>query len=1121
MALNRRRLFGWAGLVTGAVLVILLWVSVVLVAARPELRFIADLTPNHSATVTAPTVQLIDQLEQLGARVEIAKFYDDPFRQRRPSRRDRAILSIHDKIRSLTDDLLRQYNALGGDRLRVIDCNPRTFPERHRQWRDTVGPKRGNHVLVIAVHRLGADGKDSIRSEELSIDQELATWDFGPMANVPGGSSRLPQLENYLGEEAITSAIKTLLEGGTPTVYLIDGHRGKIAGARRGPLEVHNFASSLQDHGFKVDKINLGDEAIPAAATVLACFEPEVDFRQEECDKLLAFLRRGGRVFLNVTYHPLFSVKLEKLLEPLGLRLGTGLVAQVWRDPSRYATLEITKMNSNHAITRGLVEARRVIGLREAVAITSTEPRPDGVAVDTTFLKTADSCWEVQRLANGPPAPPGGQRALRLALRRRPRHRGLDRQAPGQTSAGQRGDAPQHHGRRGFAVGLRSQLFRVVGGTSGDGVHPQERCEAGHDRPRDQRGCQTRPAHERTLAAGGVDPTVFLGPRIGGQLAPEANLMGWKVNVAMGIAVLGIGGYQWFKEPPVTSEPGQSVMTVKLMPAGLSIWQARQVKIQRGALEPMILTLDHAKQRYRITDPVRDVASFATLQSVFRIYDMAELLAAWTDEELAAEPKYLASTKLDQPAATVEVRFADETLMIEIGAEAWNVGEVFIRVRGKIYRGPRTLLSSIQHNPDDLREKAIFSDLAIGAMRKVRLQRRIDGEMVVDAVARLPEVGFRIVEPKNLRADMDQVEKLVLAIGGLRVARFVSGGAPIDPSALSHDFILEIEGEFGQETLTVMDLSKADSGGRERYLARLEQRGIMFELRPDGLADVHRHAGLLRARHLIPYSQKYVQRIELQAHGGKKMVLVRGGGAGFRMLEPIESPTASTPASELLFAISHLEAQKFLDEIPPSAGLGDDDEFFTLRVGTSREARNLTTVRLGTTALGGLVHARRADEATGVMLAANGIAKLRRSWLEFVSPVICQVTGSAFFVAAAPPGREESLHAKLEGEWQHQAGAKVQVRDLKWLVGAIRKFRTDRVLAPEVIPAAAKGVRIVLYGGQTRASGTLIAFDLFPFEESAADGQIEKSTIVRVGDRGVVYRVDDPRLRRLYDSWTR
>lgn len=408
MALDRRRLSGWIGLLTSAGLVIVGWVCFVLLAARPELRFIADLTPNQTASISQKTADLIDKLAEDKARVEIATFFEHPRRVQNPTRMYLAEVNLIKQIHGLTVDLLRQYNAMGGDRLQVFHIDPRTDPDRARKWQNRVGPVRGNNVLVVAVFRPKKGGGETVRSEELVVHAELAAIDYGNPGPRPGGKAArpLPKLAHYLGEEAITSSIMTMLGGGAPTVYLLTGHRERMATRGADPYDYTNLVAALQESGYKVNELNLGDQEIPGNATVLASLEPRSEFKEAECEKLLKYLRRGGRLFINLSYTERpssWNITLEPLLKPLGLRVSTEMVAQLWDQATaaQVAKLEITRMNTRHKITQGLFQNKRSIALQEAIAIERIEPVPDGVSVDTTLLKTSDDCWMAARSPDG------------------------------------------------------------------------------------------------------------------------------------------------------------------------------------------------------------------------------------------------------------------------------------------------------------------------------------------------------------------------------------------------------------------------------------------------------------------------------------------------------------------------------------------------------------------------------------------------------------------------------------------------------------------------------------------------------------------------------------------------
>src|SRR5688572_8910431 len=105
---------GVGGLLLGALLALLLWAGLTLVAAIPGFKVLWDVTPNQNFTVSAQTKDLVDRVRQdPNLRVEIHTFFEPlPAGE---TDEEKAIYGIQRRLQDLTGDLLRQYAWLGGE----------------------------------------------------------------------------------------------------------------------------------------------------------------------------------------------------------------------------------------------------------------------------------------------------------------------------------------------------------------------------------------------------------------------------------------------------------------------------------------------------------------------------------------------------------------------------------------------------------------------------------------------------------------------------------------------------------------------------------------------------------------------------------------------------------------------------------------------------------------------------------------------------------------------------------------------------------------------------------------------------------------------------------------------
>jgi len=418
VAVKQRKLAGWSSLALGSVLMLAVWVLLVLVSAQPELKVLFDLSPQARFTVSRETKELLQQLrDDPKLRCEFHTIYE-PLR-RGGTEEERQIIGIHQQLQRLTTDLLRQYAYLGGESAKVFHHDLLRNPAETGKFVQKRGG--GRNSLTVILFTKGKDGKESSRHKSLSVDKEMALLARGNQSPAPGAGKRPPRLEDYRGESAVSAAVKGLLVQGAPKVYVLTGHReADVQSPHWGSYS--ELMNGLSREGFKFGQLNLAKEAVPDDAEVLACLEPRREFSSDEAEKVLAFLRGGGRMFLNVSYQTTpveWNPTLKNLLAPLGLQLGLELVCQPYRaarmsDPRQVVQLLLRRMNPVHKITQALVVDRRAQRMQEARDIRKIEPVPAGVNVDASLLVT-DPAWLALRGMDGAPelAPPHDRNAFR------------------------------------------------------------------------------------------------------------------------------------------------------------------------------------------------------------------------------------------------------------------------------------------------------------------------------------------------------------------------------------------------------------------------------------------------------------------------------------------------------------------------------------------------------------------------------------------------------------------------------------------------------------------------------------------------------------------------------------
>jgi hypothetical protein len=224
-----------------------------------------DLTRTHRNTVSAPTLEVLKQLDGPVAVTGFAMAND--------ARGD----SVHRQIQQF----LRPYQRAKPDiALTLVD--PREQPK--------------------------AAAAAGVRSPvELIVEYK-------------GRSERLTEFN----EQAFANALMRLARGSERLLMWLDGHgERRLTGAAN--HDFGEFGRQLQQKGFKTSSVNLGvAQGVPANAALLLIASPQVDLLPEEVEKVRRYVADGGNLLWLIDPEPLRG--LQPVAELLGLVLTPGTV---------------------------------------------------------------------------------------------------------------------------------------------------------------------------------------------------------------------------------------------------------------------------------------------------------------------------------------------------------------------------------------------------------------------------------------------------------------------------------------------------------------------------------------------------------------------------------------------------------------------------------------------------------------------------------------------------------------------------------------------------------------------------------------------------------------------------
>jgi ABC-type uncharacterized transport system involved in gliding motility auxiliary subunit len=234
-------------------------------------------------------------------------------------------------------------------------------------------------------------------------EDKLADFDFAG-AQMGRGA---PEIKNFKGEEAFTSAILSVTESRTPHVYFSSGHgeasidsgeRGKGYADAKQLLERDNLTVAKWE--------SLGKDSVPADADAIVVAGPRTAFLEPEAGALAKYLAGGGRLLLLLDPvlpapgAPAADFALGKLLSGNGVKLGNDIVI----DPANALPLVgaetvFAKQYGSHPIVRSLSEEGLpvIFPLARSVSKSGVAGAPSSVV---TLVETSPDGWGETSLAN-------------------------------------------------------------------------------------------------------------------------------------------------------------------------------------------------------------------------------------------------------------------------------------------------------------------------------------------------------------------------------------------------------------------------------------------------------------------------------------------------------------------------------------------------------------------------------------------------------------------------------------------------------------------------------------------------------------------------------------------------
>lgn len=309
---NKRKLK--YGLVSTVIVIVFIAVVVVLnvvadiLTERKNLKL--DLTDEKYYEVSQET---IDYLAEIDTEVEIAVMAEE-----------NDFLTSGTYMKMILETMKKYENASDKITLNFYDIvtNPDVAAKFSKYYNGDIVQ---GHIVVVA----------NERAEVLNVnDLFTITSDYYT------GSTTI---ENFKGEQELTSAIMTVTDANPQTVAMVSKYNGNSIFHQYNQYSVTSIQSLLDKNGYEVVEVDLmTDELSPEEYDIAVIPAPVNDFTENDIKKLEDFLYNGGTLDKDMIYiastYQYATPNINDFLEVWGIEIGDSIVYEYSEEYNQYVT---------------------------------------------------------------------------------------------------------------------------------------------------------------------------------------------------------------------------------------------------------------------------------------------------------------------------------------------------------------------------------------------------------------------------------------------------------------------------------------------------------------------------------------------------------------------------------------------------------------------------------------------------------------------------------------------------------------------------------------------------------------------------------------------------------------
>ena len=195
------------------------------------------------------------------------------------------------------------------------------------------------------------------------------------------------------GEGQITSAINYVISEDMPILYTLEGHDEVSMGTA--------MTETIQKANIEIQSLNLlTQESVPDDAACLLIFSPSKDLSEDEANKVIDYLEKGGKALILSDYTEEDMPNFQSVLENYGVQTVDGIVME--GDTNHYISQNPYYLLPNIEsgdVTSGLSSGSRYVLMALAQGIQKMDNIRDSLNIES-ILTTSDSAYSKTDLEN-------------------------------------------------------------------------------------------------------------------------------------------------------------------------------------------------------------------------------------------------------------------------------------------------------------------------------------------------------------------------------------------------------------------------------------------------------------------------------------------------------------------------------------------------------------------------------------------------------------------------------------------------------------------------------------------------------------------------------------------------